>query len=182
MKTVLINISLFLLLLGCAQTGQKFPENYNRGNQQANSDGIHQSLLEKAKALRETDLQLFGGANGVLVLDVLPDGQGEKAGIKPGDILLSYNNTPLNSYEQLIELTGNHSENETAMLAYLRNREKHNLILRGGRIGIQIASIIASQEESIKKQLQLLNEKGTNALNQSRIKEALQLYQQGDMV
>lgn len=180
MKTVLINTLIILLLFGCAQNGPKRSETAYIDNSQVQEAGVQLAILERARTLRKTHPQLFGEAKGVLVTEVVPGSQGEEAGLKSGDILLTYDNKPLNSVEHLIELTGKYSENdEIVMLTYLRNRELYNLILRGGRIGIHVVSIIPSQAESLTKQLQLLNKKGTEATSQYRLKEALQLYQQG---
>ncbi|PXX14303.1 CHAT domain-containing protein [Nitrosomonas ureae] len=179
MKTVLIHLLLILLLFGCAQTGQKTSITVHSDNSQAQAADLQQAMLEQARTFRQSHPELFGEAKGVLVTAIVPDSQGEKAGLKSGDILLTYGNTFLNSKEHLVELTGTKAENDAVTLSYLRNRKLYNAALKGGRIGVHILSLIPSEVELSTQQMQLLRESGNEAHRQSRFKEALQQYQLG---
>ncbi|ALQ51799.1 tetratricopeptide repeat protein [Nitrosomonas ureae] len=179
MKTVWIHLLLILLLFGCAQTGQKTSITVHSDNSQAQAADPQQAMLEQARSFRQSHPELFGEAKGVLVTDVVPGSQGEKVGLKSGDILLTYDNTFLNSREHLFELTGTKDENEAVTLSYQRNRELHNSVLKGGRIGVHILSLIPNEAELSTQQMQFLLEKGNEAHHQSRFNEALQQFKQG---
>ncbi|WP_074719558.1 tetratricopeptide repeat protein [Nitrosomonas ureae] len=179
MNPNLICILLLVLLCGIVQAKSKILDAGNNSNAQVEAADPQQAMLEQARSFRQSHPELFGEAKGVLVTDVVPGSQGEKAGLKSGDILLTYDNTFLNSSEHLFELTGTKDENEAVTLSYQRNRELHNVVLKGGRIGVQIASLILSETELSMQQMQLLNEKGSEAYRHSRFKEALQQFKQG---
>lgn len=181
MKSNLTCMVLLVFLCSFAQAEPEIPDAINSGNPQAEAADLHlqQTMLEQARAFKQSHPELFGEVKGVLIMTIVPGGQGEKTGLKQGDILLTYDNTPLNSSEHLIELTGTKDENETVTLTYLRNRELHNADLKGGRIGVQIVSLSPSQAELSMEQMQFLIEKGIKTFNQSRLKEAMQQFQQG---
>ncbi|MBS0424435.1 MAG: tetratricopeptide repeat protein [Proteobacteria bacterium] len=75
--------------------------------------------------------------------------------------------------DQLIQLTNKKDALTSVMLTYLREGKKHDAVLQGGRIGIQINSLIPSQSEEINQ----IIEKGNQAFNLSRLQDALQQYQ-----
>jgi tetratricopeptide (TPR) repeat protein len=77
------------------------------------------------------------GANkprGVVVLRCVPGCRG----LKPGDWLTAYNNTPLESTEQLQELTGKTPPDQTVTLAIVRNGKKQTLPAHGGWLGAEL--------------------------------------------
>lgn len=72
--------------------------------------------------------------------DVLKDSPAMKAGVKPGDILLSLNNIPLYSAEETINIVGK-NKNKNIPLDVLRGKDTLNLSVTPsseGLIGIQI--------------------------------------------
>ncbi|MDO8345604.1 MAG: tetratricopeptide repeat protein [Cellvibrio sp.] len=173
------SILLILLLLGCAQTGLIKPETGIIDNERAATADPQQAMLEQARAFKESNPELFGKANGVLVTAIVSDSQGEKAGLKPGDILLTYSNTFLNSVEHLIELNGKRNENESITLTYLRNKELQEVDIQGGRIGLQIVSLIPSQSELLTQSMSDLSQQGDDAISKARYETAVLLYQKG---
>lgn len=52
------------------------------------------------------DEKKLSEVKGIYVQEVLEDGAASKAGIKPGDVIVSVNNTPINSKAALLELIG----------------------------------------------------------------------------
>ncbi|SEP70245.1 tetratricopeptide repeat protein [Nitrosomonas ureae] len=179
MKTVWIHLLLILLLFGCAQTGQKTSITVHSDNSQAQAADLQQAMLKQARTFRQSHPELLGEAKGVLVIDVESGTQAEKAGLQSGDILLTHDDTFLNSYEHLIELHVTKADNEAVTLTYLRNRELHNAALKGGKIGFLIGSLIPSEAELSTQQMQLLRERGNKAYRQSHSREALQHFKQG---
>ena len=67
--------------------------------------------------------------------DVLPNSPAQKAGIKPGDILLSLNNIPLFSSEQATQIISSHKE-VSMPLQVLRGKDTLNLSVTPGSNGM----------------------------------------------
>ncbi len=102
--------------------------------------------LAAGRALKAERPELFGEAKGVLATLVLPDGQGANAGIAPGDVIVAYGDTSLDSAEQLVALTGQTPSTETLSLHWLRPGPSgeagvHQATIRGGRIGVGIQDL-----------------------------------------
>jgi serine protease Do len=65
--------------------------------------------------------------NGALVSQVIPGGPAEKAGIKPGDIILDVNGTPITSSAQLKNLVGQTKAGSTAKVTVWRSNKTQTL-------------------------------------------------------
>ena len=108
----------------------------------------------------------------MLVTRLVPGGQGEKIGLKTGDILLAYDGRFLQTADQLIQLSSKKKPQTPIKLTYLRDGKTYSVVLQGGRIGAYISSLIPSTTE-----VDSLISKGNEAAIQSRFQDALQLYQ-----
>lgn len=102
--------------------------------------------LTNARALKKAQPELFGGAEGVQVYLVAPDGQAAAAGIAPGDVLIGYRDTPLDSVQQLVALIGATPAEDTLTLRWLRpgaggGAEVREAPIGGGRIGVVVWDI-----------------------------------------
>jgi len=179
MKKILIHLLLILLLSGCTQTGQKTTETVHSNHSQAQAADPQQAMLEQVSSFKQSHPELFGEAKGVLVTEVVPGSQGGKAGLKPGDILLIYDNISLNSYEHLIELTRKTKEDKSITLTYFRNKALHKIDIKGGKLGIGITSLISSQSKSLTQQMSDLIARGNGEFKAAQYEEAMQSYQSG---
>ncbi len=123
--------------------------------------------LATARALKAEQPALFDGAEGVLATLVLPDGQGVPAGIRPGDVLIRYGETPLDGARQLVGLTGETPAEQTVTLRWLRPGSPNAAVgaqglearIRGGRIGVGIRDLAETPEA----RMQALLDAGNNA-------------------
>jgi hypothetical protein len=71
-----------------------------------------------------------------VVWRTLPRGQAESLGLKPGDIVLSYNDVPVRSNDDLLELEAELGRSGSAIpLTALRGDEELNLVVRPGELG-----------------------------------------------
>ena len=137
-----------------------------------------EALLKKVRQLREEQPELFSKAKGVLVVKIVPDSQGEKVGLQPGDILLTYSGIPLESTEQLIELSGNKPKSSPVKLTYLRKTSQHTVSIQGRRIGVHIQSLVPSQSE-LTEQMNLLMNQGIKSYNKGNFQSAKQFFEEG---
>jgi hypothetical protein len=64
------------------------------------------------------------GARGVVVTQVMPDSPAEKSGLKRGDILLRYNDTPIGGCRDFVELIRGDKENNKVNLLLRRDRRE----------------------------------------------------------
>lgn len=71
---------------------------------------------------------------GALVASVEPDGPAEKAGVKPGDIVLSYNGKQLESSGELPPLVGATPVGAKATIEVLRDGDKRELAVTIGKL------------------------------------------------
>ncbi len=73
---------------------------------------------------------------GIAVEDVTPGSQAEQAGLRPGDLLVSYNGQPTTSNGELRKLTSGVAPDSPVTLQILRDGVLQTVTMRGGRIGI----------------------------------------------
>ena len=66
-------------------------------------------------------------ADGVLVLDVVPDGAAERAGIRPGDVLLELDGTTVPSAEDLLAALRAHRPGDRVRVTILRGKEQRQV-------------------------------------------------------
>ena len=77
-------------------------------------------------------------AKGLEVMRVLPDSQAQKLKFQPGDILVAYNSTPLNTFQDLREAlkkakaTGN-------IIQVFRGGKIYHLKVDAGKLGLELA-------------------------------------------
>jgi len=72
-------------------------------------------------------------ARGALVNSVVPGGPADKAGIKPGDIILSFNGEPIKDSDQLVREVSNAGVDEEVRVGLLRdNGERETVALNTG--------------------------------------------------
>lgn len=77
--------------------------------------------------------------NGCLIAGVLQNSPADKAGLRPGDVLLSINDMPVNDSQTMLNI-----------IALLKPQEKAQLsVLRGGRIN-QIALVIGKRPQAVR--------------------------------
>ncbi|MCP4344237.1 MAG: tetratricopeptide repeat protein [Desulfobacterales bacterium] len=111
------------------------------------SDSNETALLQYALQLRETQPELFSGAQGVLVRKVEAKSQAEKQGLRRGDIVISYNGQLINSAKQLVSSVQANADKQRVELKYIRSDAVQKVVLQGGRIGIHLADIMLTEEE-----------------------------------
>lgn len=72
--------------------------------------------------------------HGALISRVMPDSPSEKAGLQPGDVILQYNGTKLNSSSMLQHLVGASRIDRPAELVVLRNGKQINVEVNIGEL------------------------------------------------
>jgi serine protease Do len=65
--------------------------------------------------------------NGALINDVEADSPAEKAGIKPGDVITSFNGQPINSAHDLLFTVADCSPGQEVSLTYIRDGKEHKI-------------------------------------------------------
>jgi membrane-associated protease RseP (regulator of RpoE activity) len=126
------------------------------------------TLMQYALQLRETKPELFMGARGVLVGGVMPNSQAEKKGLQRGDIVIAYDEKPINSTEQLISTVQANIVKQQVELQFIRTGMLQTVMLQGGQIGILLTDI--TEEMSVE---QLWNE----LFAAKQAKDAEKIYQ-----
>ncbi|MDR4516587.1 MAG: Do family serine endopeptidase [Nitrosomonas sp.] len=69
---------------------------------------------------------------GALVGGVLKDGPADKAGIKPGDILIAIENQPVRNSSELLNKVAALSPGETVTVKIIRNKQEKNIQIKAG--------------------------------------------------
>ena len=64
------------------------------------------------------------GVRGVLVTEVIPDSPAHKVGLKPGDVILRYNDAPLHDCRDLVRLIQADKPEHKVHLVYVRDRKE----------------------------------------------------------
>lgn len=60
---------------------------------------------------------------GALIAGVVPKGPADQAGVKPGDVLIAINGTPVNNSAEMLNLVAGLTPNQTATLTLIRRQE-----------------------------------------------------------
>jgi serine protease Do len=71
---------------------------------------------------------------GALVGQVVPDSPAEKAGLKPGDVIISYNGKEVSQMSMLPAMVANTNVGEKASLVLIRDGKKQNFTVEIGRL------------------------------------------------
>ena len=82
-------------------------------------------------------------SRGALINTVAPESPAEKAGLKPGDIVLKINNKSIKNHSELPFVIGRYRPGDTANLHIVRGRERDKMNIEvtiGSRTGEEIAS------------------------------------------
>jgi serine protease Do len=74
------------------------------------------------------------GARGALVGDVVEGGPAERAGIKPGDVILSFDNRPVDEMRELPKIVADTDVGKTVDVLVLRKGEEQTLRVEVGRL------------------------------------------------
>lgn len=114
-----MSLVLIVALSGCAQTNGmtgKITENQSANflHSQEKANSSHGFLGIVLRSL----------TNGAQVLDVLPDGSAEKAGIQAGDIIVGFNGSPVKDARDLVRKVWEMPVGKTTTLVILRNKRK----------------------------------------------------------
>ncbi len=88
----------------------------------------------------------LGMPQGALVAEVLPDSPAAQAGIKSGDVILSYAGKPVESSNDLPPLVALSKPGETAQVEILRDGHKRDIAVTIARLAEEKASRLASGE------------------------------------
>ncbi|RKZ90810.1 MAG: hypothetical protein DRR19_08995 [Candidatus Parabeggiatoa sp. nov. 1] len=134
------------------------------------NDADNATLLQYALQLRETKPELFVGAQGVLILGVVPNSQAAKKGLQRGDIVIAYNGQQMKSTEQLSTIQANAAKQQVE-LQFIRTEIVQTVILQGGRIGIDLKNI-----DILLHQLDRLNKEAAQAYNATGYSTALEIW------
>lgn len=100
------------------------------------------ALVAAALAFRSEHPPLFAGARGILIMDVVPDSQGAKAGLSRGDIIIRYGANTINSVDKFGKLATNTTTETRIELTCLRNGSTIKVTLAGGKVGVVLADLI----------------------------------------
>lgn len=136
-------------------------------------------LVEKALRLKQEHPELFNKANGIVVTKVLPSGQGARAGLQPGDILLSYDGILLENRDHLTGLVSTKSYEESVVLKYLRGTIRRETIVHGGRLGMPCSSFIKTENELEEDVMLTYIHDGELEEQKKEYQKALEVFQEG---
>jgi serine protease Do len=74
--------------------------------------------------------RMYGFANGgVLVSSVVPNGPSAKAGLEPGDIVVSVDGRPIKDGDELVSIVSAKQPDSTVRLGYLRNGKQQSVVV-----------------------------------------------------
>ncbi len=138
-------------------------------------DNPAEHLMTAARALKQIRPELFGTAEGILVTLVVPDGQAAAAGLVPGDVLIGYSATPIDSVQQLTEQIVIAADDSRITLTYLHGEQRHRSTINGGAIGVGLQDLAETPFTRMIALLQL----GQQALATDNYSEAVSLFGNG---
>jgi serine protease Do len=143
----------------------------------------------------------MGRPRGALIARVLPEGPSEKAGLQVGDVILSFNGTPIHNSSDLPPLVGRSNVDKPASLEILRNGKNQKIEVNigelpsedelamagGGRLAPKVSEnrlglMVSNISEQIQKQQHLPSPRGVivESVTGKAAKEAG--IQQGDVI
>ncbi|EDN69350.1 Tetratricopeptide TPR_2 [Beggiatoa sp. PS] len=113
---------------------------FSKGNNISNTDNI--ALWQYALQLRKNKLDLFAGAQGVVLLEIKTDSPAEKNGLQRGDIIIAYAEQPINSVSQLANIVQANTTKQQVNLQFIRANTVQTVRLRDGQIGNPLAASV----------------------------------------
>lgn len=90
-------------------------------------------------------------SEGLTVKSVVKDGPAEKSGLKPNDILLSFNGTDLKTPQQLYELVTKQKQGDKVKVIYKRDGKKKNVTVSLGEKVEEVKTFVWSDNNKNKK-------------------------------
>jgi serine protease Do len=95
----------------------------------AHGHASHARLGVNVQTMNQALAESFGldRANGALVADVTPGSAADKAGLKPGDVVLSFNGRPVGDSAQLAAMVGESNPGDAAKMEIWRKGDKRTL-------------------------------------------------------
>jgi len=98
-------------------------------------------LIQWALQLQELRSDLFGEAQGVLILNITENSQADKHGLRRGDIVIAYDEQPMNNVMQLISAIQTKASGPQVKLRFIRADTMQTVVLKGGKVGIELINI-----------------------------------------
>lgn len=90
----------------------------------------------------------LSGKEGALVIKVLKDGPAEKAGLKDGDVILSFDGRKIKNVQELVKLAGNAEVGTKVKLGILRDKKQKEIEVVTGPRPVESAELEIPQSES----------------------------------
>lgn len=105
---------------------------------------ITKTLIEKGAVERgylgiaiqdvsENLANLYNGKNGAVIVSIEEGGAAQKAGLKIWDLITAVNNKPISGASDLKNTIGSLSPNETATIAYMRDKKEYSVKIKLGK-------------------------------------------------
>ena len=85
---------------------------------------------------------------GVLVTRIIPDGSARDAGMKENDVIIKFDNQPVNTVSELQEQVGKHHPGDKASVTYLRNGKESTVPIVLKNVAGNTKVVTAQMEES----------------------------------
>ncbi len=98
----------------------------------------NEALAAPLKALRRVNSPLLQDSAGIVVQTVVSGSQAAAAGLQAGDLLIRYGDRPIQSTVSFVNQVGGTSPTNSLDLVFLRQGETRTVLVRGGRLGVQI--------------------------------------------
>lgn len=117
--------------------------------------------------LRKANSPILRGAQGIIVIEVVTNGQAASAGIMVHDVIVTYDEMPINSVAQLVSLIqSNKSGARLVSIGIVRDGQSRSLSLRTGPLGVKIIDVDAAafqknqaSMQELQQNIQLLEQK-----------------------
>ena len=100
-------------------------------------------------------------ATGLLVFDVKPGSQADKAGLLPGDILTHYDGQPITSHQELMNLAkvANNDKRSDILVVARRGNENVEVTFSGGPMGIRLEDVAEGEKRTLSKRVGVVGNK-----------------------
>jgi len=101
-------------------------------------------------------VKYFGISNGVIISQILKGSPAQRAGLKPGDIILAVNGKPVKSSVDAVRYITQNPPGTELVLTILRNKKTLNIKVRTGGYNTTTASIYGSDIRSLQEKYGLI--------------------------